>query len=207
MKDMSKENIIINNQLLPNNVTNDLVLKLFRSVDKEIFFDDLNKNMLYLDDNFFFNKKRFMLKSSILGKFLDLIIETRYLKTLNIGSGTGYSSALLSKISDTVVSLEEDKSLHEKSKKIFDFLEIKNIKSINECHYSGCINLMPYDLIFINGCLNQPADNLINQLDLNSKLVCVENVNTNINKIVKYNKKNNVIERKEFFIVNAPILI
>ena len=39
MKEKLTENIIINNQLLPHNITNESVLKLFRSVNKEHFFD------------------------------------------------------------------------------------------------------------------------------------------------------------------------
>jgi len=37
MKVNLKENIVINNQLLPNNITNESVLKLFRLIDKVSF--------------------------------------------------------------------------------------------------------------------------------------------------------------------------
>ena len=113
-----KENIVINNQLLPNNITNESVLKLFQLIDNLSFLDEASKNMANVDENLFFNEKRFMLRNSTIGKLLNLIIDKNYTNTLNVGSGTGFTSAILSQISSTVVSVESDKSLHEKEKKI-----------------------------------------------------------------------------------------
>ena len=117
MKVNLKENIVINNQLLPNNITNESVLKLFRLIDKVSFFNEVDKSMANVDDNFFFNEKRFVLKNSIIGKLLNLIVDRNYSNALNVGSGTGFTSAILSQISSFVISLESDKSLHEKEKK------------------------------------------------------------------------------------------
>ena len=117
MKEKLMENIIINNQLLPHNITNESVLKLFGSVNKENFFDKEDKSMANVDENFFFNEKRFILKNSTIAKLLNLIVNGNYSNTLNVGSSNGFTSAILSQISSSVVSLESDKSLHEKEKK------------------------------------------------------------------------------------------
>ena len=49
MKVNLKENIVINNQLLPNNITNESVLKLFRLIDKASFFDEVDKSFFPKD--------------------------------------------------------------------------------------------------------------------------------------------------------------
>ena len=202
-----KENIVINNQLLPNNITNESVLKLFQLIDNLSFLDEADKNMANIDENFFFNEKRFMLKNSTIGKLLNLIIDNNYRNTLNVGSGTGFTSAILSQISSTVISLESDKSLHEKEKKNLKIHEIENVKSINGKLYNGYKNSMPYDLIFINGCLKESPVIFLNQLDNVGRLVCIESINLNIKKIVQYFKNYNILERKEYYIVNAPLLL
>ena len=66
---------------------------------------------------------------------------------------------------------------------------------------------MPYDLIFINGCLNESPKVFLSQLESIGRLVCIENTNFNIKKIVQYFKNNNILERKEYYIVNAPLLL
>ena len=207
MKVNLKENIVINNQLLPNNITNESVLKLFRLVDKVSFFDEVDKSMANVDDNFFFNEKRFMLKNSIIGKLLNLIVDSNYSNALNVGSGTGFTSAILAQISSFVISLESDKSLHEKEKKNLKIHEIENVKSVNEKLNNGYKNSMPYDLIFINGCLSESPKIFLDQLDSVGRLVCIESIDFNIKKIVQYFKKSKILERKEYYIVNAPLLL
>jgi len=207
MKVNLKENIVINNQLLPNNITNESVLKLFRLIDKVSFFDEVDKSMANVDDNFFFNEKRFMLKNSIIGKLLNLIVDSNYSNALNVGSGTGFTSAILSQISSFVISLESDKSLHEKEKKNLKIYEIENVKSVNEKLNNGYKNSMPYDLIFINGCLSESPKIFLDQLDSVGRLVCIESIDFNIKKIVQYFKKSKILERKEYYIVNAPLLL
>ena len=207
MKVNLKENIVINNQLLPNNITNESVLKLFRLIDRVSFFDEVDKSMANVDDNFFFNEKRFMLKNSIIGKLLNLIVDSNYSNALNVGSGTGFTSAILSQISSFVISLESDKSLHEKEKKNLKIHEIENVKSVNEKLNNGYKNSMPYDLIFINGCLSESPKIFLDQLDSVGRLVCIESIDFNIKKIVQYFKKSKILERKEYYIVNAPLLL
>ena len=207
MKVNLKENIVINNQLLPNNIINESVLKLFRLIDKVSFFDEVDKSMANVDDNFFFNEKRFMLKNSIIGKLLNLIVDSNYSNALNVGSGTGFTSAILSQISSFVISLESDKSLHEKEKKNLKIHEIENVKSVNEKLNNGYKNSMPYDLIFINGCLSESPKIFLDQLDSVGRLVCIESIDFNIKKIVQYFKKSKILERKEYYIVNAPLLL
>ena len=207
MKVNLKENIVINNQLLPNNITNESVLKLFRLIDKVSFFDEVDKSMANVDDNFFFNERRFMLKNSIIGKLLNLIVDSNYSNALNVGSGTGFTSAILSQISSFVISLESDKSLHEKEKKNLKIHEIENVKSVNEKLNNGYKNSMPYDLIFINGCLNESPKIFLDQLDSVGRLVCIESIDFHIKKIVQYFKKSKILERKEYYIVNAPLLL
>ena len=207
MKVNLEENIVINNQLLPNNITNESVLKLFRLIDKVSFFDKVDNSMENVDNNFFFNEKRFMLKNSTIGKLLNLIVDRNYSNTLNVGSGTGFTSAILSQISSFVISLESDKSLHEKEKKNLKIHEIENVKSVNEKLNNGYKNSMPYDLIFINGCLSESPKIFLDQLDSVGRLVCIESIDSNIKKIVQYFKNNNILERKEYYIVNAPLLL
>ena len=207
MKVNLKENIVINNQLLPNNITNESVLKLFRSIDKVSFFNEVDKSMANVDDNFFFNEKRFMLKNSIIGKLLNLIVDSNYSNALNVGSGTGFTSAILAQISSFVISLESDKSLHEKEKKNLKIHEIENVKSVNEKLNNGYKNSMPYDLIFINGSLSESPKIFLDQLDSVGRLVCIESIDFNIKKIVQYFKKSKILERKEYYIVNAPLLL
>ena len=74
MKQTINDNNIINNQLIPNKVTKKSILKLFKQVNRNTFVDEEDKNIANTDDDFFFNNNRFLLKSSTIGKLLNLTL-------------------------------------------------------------------------------------------------------------------------------------
>ena len=47
-------NKVVNNQLLPNNITKDSVIELFRTTDKTIFVNEADHSLVNIDENFFF---------------------------------------------------------------------------------------------------------------------------------------------------------
>ena len=78
---------------------------------------------------------------------------------------------------------------------------------LNEKLNNAYKNSMPYDLIFINGCLSESPKIFLDQLDSVGRLVCIESIDFNIKKIFQYFKKSKILERKEYYIVNAPLLL
>lgn len=200
-------NKVVNNQLLPNNITKDSVIELFRTTDKTIFVNEADHSLVNIDENFFFNNNRFILKNSTIAKLIEKIIKDKnYLNVLNIGSATGFTSVLLSKFSNYVFSLESEKSLHEKEKKIIKDLDINNINSVYGDLKNGIKDYQPYDLIFINGCIKKKPDILLQQLNNFGYLICIEQTNINIKKIVRYLKKNDFLEKKVYYSINSPLL-
>jgi len=207
MKENTSINSVVHNQLLPNNITKDSVLQLFQTIDKTIFVNEDDRSFVNIDENFFFNNKRFILRNTTIGKLIELIIkEKNYLNVLNIGSTTGFTSVLLSKISNYVISLESEKSLHEKEKKIIKNLDIKNIYSVCGNLENGLKEFSPYDLIFVNGGIKKKPKILLEQLNESGYLICIEQTNINIKKIVRYFKKKDIFEKKTYYSVNSPIL-
>ena len=73
-----------------------------------------------------------------------------------------------------------------KKKKNLKIHEIENVKSVNEKLNNGYKNSMPYDLIFINGCLSESPKIFLDQLDSVGRLVCIESIDFNIKKIVHF---------------------
>ena len=207
MKENTSINTAVHNHLLSNNITKNSVLRLFQNTDKTIFVNEVDRSFANIDDNFFFNNKRFILKNTSIAKLIELIIkEKNYLNVLNIGSSTGFTSVLLSKISNYVISLESEKSLHEKEKKIIKNLDIKNIHSVCGNLENGLREYSPYDLIFVNGGVKKTPKILLEQLNESGYLICIKETNINIKKIVRYFKKKDIFEKKTYYSVSSPIL-
>jgi protein-L-isoaspartate(D-aspartate) O-methyltransferase len=121
---------------------------------------------------------------------------------LEIGSGSGYVLALLSKIikNGKIYGIERIKALAEKSKNILK--NYRNIKIINKDGSMGLEKFAPYDRILISASLKDIPLNLMNQLKNNGILVAP--VRNSIYYIKKRERENEIKEFPGFVFV--PLL-
>jgi protein-L-isoaspartate(D-aspartate) O-methyltransferase len=108
---------------------------------------------------------------------------------LSIGCGTGYSVAILSKIVETVFTVEEDTDFIADATKIFLENEIDNVVMIEGSLKEGCREHAPYDAIFFDGGINKISENIENQIGDKGRaaaLVMNSNIMGSINIYKKY---------------------
>ena len=91
-------------------------------------------------------------------------------KILKIGTGSGYLTAIFSRLSRKVYTLEKFKTLYVLANNNFKKLKLTNIKSKCEDGFNGWEEESPFDKIFISFVINQINDNLIKQINFNGKL-------------------------------------
>jgi len=90
-------------------------------------------------------------------------------KVLDIGMGSGYQSAILSKLTKEVYAVEIIKELAEKTKKILK--DYKNIKIGIRNGYEGWEEYAPYDRIMVAAKVKKIPQKLIDQLVDNGKMI------------------------------------
>ena len=87
-------------------------------------------------------------------------------KILEIGTGSGYLTAIFSRLSRKVYTIEKFKTLYVLANNNFKKLKLTNIKSKCEDGFNGWEEESPFDKIFISFVVNQINDNLIKQINL-----------------------------------------
>ena len=92
-------------------------------------------------------------------------------KVLEIGSGSGYQTAILSSLSNRVFSIERIKPLAERAKRILSELGCDNVTVIHNDGYNGFIEEAPFDVIMLTAAPEKIPAELINQLADGGKLV------------------------------------
>ena len=92
-------------------------------------------------------------------------------KILEIGTGSGYLTAIFSRLSRKVYTIEKFKTLYILAKNNFRKLKLTNIKSKCEDGFNGWEEESPFDKIFISVVVNQINDNLIKQINCNGKFI------------------------------------
>ena len=122
-----------------------------------------------------------------------------------IGSATGYSAAIISKIAETVICIEEDQDLITFSESIASSSSMNNIVFINNKLCKGYIDQGPYSCILIEGGIEEVPNIILDQIAEGGKLVTVIMQN-DTGSAVKYIRKNNQIISQFLFSVEAPSL-
>ncbi len=92
-------------------------------------------------------------------------------KILEIGSGSGYFTAIFSRLSRKVYTIENFKTLYVLANNNFKKLKLTNIKSKCEVGINGWLEESPFDKIFISSVINQINDDLIKQININGKFI------------------------------------
>ncbi len=92
-------------------------------------------------------------------------------KIFEIGTGSGYLTAIFSRLSRKVYTIEKFKTLYVLANNKFKKLKLTNIKSKCEDGFNGWKEESPFDKVFISFVVNQINNNLIKQINFNGKFI------------------------------------
>ncbi|MGO4436922.1 protein-L-isoaspartate O-methyltransferase family protein [Rhizobium sp. RAF56] len=171
---------MVENQIRTTDVTSHSVLNAFLSVPREAFVPEKSKPLAYIDNDVQIaaaadgRQPRYLMEASPLAKLLQLAAITKDDVVLEVGAGTGYTSALLSQLAGAVVALECDDVLAAQAKEALARLNCANVTVVTGNLAQGHAAAAPYDLIFIDGAVKEVPATLLSQLRDGGRLVAVQ---------------------------------
>ena len=197
--ELARKNMV-ENQIRANKVTDIKIIDAFSNVEREIFVPESYREISYNDEDIRLSRNRFMIKPMILARLFQSLSLNGNENILHIGSNSGYASAILSQLCHAVISIESDKKLYEKSINIFSEIGFDNVVPLYGSMEVGVPKESPFDVIFIEGALEEKPKALFDQLNNNGKLVVVlKPSNINIGKANLFFKLNNEIGNEILF--------
>jgi protein-L-isoaspartate(D-aspartate) O-methyltransferase len=201
---------MINGQITTGDVNDDTVLEALSGVERELFVPDAFKKVAYVDDDLSLGNGRFLIEPLVFARMLK---HARIQKTdtvLDIGCATGYSSAVLSKLAQGVIALEEDHTLADKAKTLL--VSYPNVFVTEGSLVKGSSKQSPYDVIFIEGAIEVLPDAIAEQLAEGGRLMAIERVEeaktaySGLGKLVEYKKIKNVLYKTVILDANAVLI-
>ena len=99
---------MIDCQLRPNEVNNERIIEAIVSVNREKFVPKNLSGVAYLDDDIQVAPGRSIMAPMVFARLVDAATVEKQDLVLDVGCATGYSSAVLGRLADAVVALEED---------------------------------------------------------------------------------------------------
>ena len=181
------------------------ILEALYEIDRKDYTPVELRDFSYIEKNIHIGKNRYLLKPAITAKLLSALELENTETILIIGSTTGYSAALSSKIAETVICIEQDHDLIDFSEKIAIENSMNNIVFIKNELNKGYSEQGPYTCILIEGAIEEEPSLILEQLAEGGRLVTILNDNEN-GSAIKYSKINGQITNQFLFSMDAPVL-
>ena len=160
-----------------------------------------NKNC----NNIFKRKFNYAYLSAVIAQKLQL---KSHDKILEIGTGTGYFTAIFSRLSRKVYTIEKIKALYVIANSNFKNLKLTNIKSKCDDGFDGWIEESPFDKIFISSFVDPINDNLIKQIDYNGRFIFPNLLSSGVQilQLFKVDKNKSLVKIEDICEVNLDPL-
>jgi protein-L-isoaspartate(D-aspartate) O-methyltransferase len=163
---------MVESQVRTNDVTDVRIQDAMRTVPRDRFVPAALQALAYADRVVEVVPGRFLLDPRTFSKLAQLAQIEASDRILDVGSASGYSTAVLARIAREVVGLEEDAELVRVAVELLPQLS-PNARVVQGRLADGWPAGAPYDVVFVNGAAEQVPDALLRQLAEDGRLVIV----------------------------------
>ena len=192
-------------QILPNRVDDQRIVDALLKIPREKFVPDNLTGIAYVDEIVPLGGQRYVMEAMVVARLLQTAALNAEDVALSIGCGTGYATAVLAHIVDTVVAVEPDKGLAQKANENLAAIGLDNVAVVEGKLEDGNIEQGPYNVIFFDGAVQTVPDAICDQLAEGGRLVAIvagERVGT----AYLYSRFGGVISKREVFDAGTPLL-
>ncbi len=197
---------MVRDQVEARGIEDQRVLDAMREIPRHCFIPEEFRHAAYDDRPLPIGSGQTISQPFIVGLMTSLLELTQTDKVLEIGTGSGYQAAILSKLAQTVVSVERLSEIASKAKALLQHLGIIHVKIVVEDGTLGYHPDAPYDGIIITAASPDIPAPLIDQLADGGRLVAPVG-SRDLQQLVRIRKQGNRISCENFGgVVFVPLL-
>ena len=160
-------------QVRPSDVTRYPIIAAMLEIPRERFVPKALRSIAYAGTEIPLAEGRVMLEPRVFAKMLEAAAVAPGDLVLDVAPGTGYSTAVLARMAEAVVAVEPEKALAQEAARLVAALEIDNATVTEAPAEEGDAAHGPYDVIFVNGAVEQIPDRLAEQIAEGGRLVAI----------------------------------
>lgn len=162
---------LIRDELPQLGIQDEAVLQAMMSVRREDFVDDKNREFAYRNAPLPIGFGQTISQPLIVAYMIEALQLTPHERVLEIGTGSGYAAAVLSRIAKEVLTVERHPKLADSARKRLKRLGYENIRVFQSDGTLGLPEHAPFAAIIVAACGPCVPPPLLQQLDLGGRLV------------------------------------
>ncbi len=196
---------MVENQVRPNSVTDPRIAARMHDIPRERFVPKQRRDLAYVDEPVMIAAGRYLIPAMQFAKLLQLADIESSDSVLVIGCGRGYGAAIAAGLAESVIALDEDEDLVAAANDTLADLGIDNAAAVAGTLTEGIAAQGPYNVIFVEGAVQDVPQALLDQLADGGRLVAFMADGT-FGKAVIYTKSDGHIGMRQDFDAVVPSL-
>jgi len=162
---------MVDTQIRSRGIKDTRLLELMEKIPRHIFVEEAMRDQAYSDNPLPIGERQTISQPYIVALMTEALTLTRKDKVLEIGTGSGYQTAILAQLADRVCSIERIASLAAKARKTLDYLNAFNVAiRVGDGTY-GWKEEAPFDAILVTAGAPEVPAILLEQLNIGGRLV------------------------------------
>jgi protein-L-isoaspartate(D-aspartate) O-methyltransferase len=162
---------MVETQIVARGITDRRVIEAMLKAPRHIFVEEAMAAQAYSDTPLPIGERQTISQPFMVALMTELLQLTGVEKVLEIGTGSGYQSALLAMLADRVYTVERIRSLALKARKSLDSLGLLNVNLKIDDGSGGWEAEAPFDAILVTAGAPDIPQALIDQLNVGGRLV------------------------------------
>lgn len=169
----SRRTTMVDTQVRPSDVTKFPIIDAMLSVPREAYVPARLSEAAYVGETLDIGDGRCMLEPRTFAKILDALeIQPDHI-ILDIACGLGYSTAVLAHMAEFVVGVENNEARATEAQSILSEQGVDNAVVVEGALSEGAANSGPYDIILIEGAVQEVSATLLDQLKDGGRIVSI----------------------------------
>jgi protein-L-isoaspartate(D-aspartate) O-methyltransferase len=197
--------MMVDGQIRTADVTNLELLAAMQAVPRELFVPPALAAQAYSDGEIKLGNGRVLLRPMTLAKLIQAANVRPGDHVLDLGCGTGYSSAVLSYLGASVVALEEDGALARSAEAALNAAGARQVRFVEGSLSAGWAADAPFDVILFEGTTEVVPNELGGQLKPQGRLAAIFGSGP-AGKAVIYRRIEEQLVGRPIFDAAAPVL-
>ncbi|MDH3342484.1 MAG: protein-L-isoaspartate(D-aspartate) O-methyltransferase [Gammaproteobacteria bacterium] len=159
-------------RLREKGITDERVLEVMRTTPRHLFIDEALSHRAYEDSSLPISQGQTISQPYIVARMTELLLEQNVPDfVLEVGTGSGYQSAVLSRLVPKVYTVERINALLDRAREVHREIGLRNIYSKHSDGSWGWPEHAPYPAIMVTAAPEKIPESLLEQLAIGGRMV------------------------------------
>jgi len=202
---VARQNMVAS-QVRTNKVWDMAIVDAMETIEREAFVPKSHAGLAYMDEDIDVGGGRIVMEPMVMARMIQALELDHNDVVLEIACGTGFGSAIMSKLAKTVIAIESDDAMVNDTQSRLIENGFENVAVIQADVTLGVGEPASADAILINGCVEREPHELLSLLAEGGRLICPMLDSAGRRQVHLYVKYGESVSSRVLFDANVPHL-